>query len=201
MRNRDGGVIYVGKAGNLKRRVGSYFTSAALEDPKTARIHEQLFSLETVGTPSELDALMLETRMIRRHRPPVNLQIEVHERPAGYGKGLNLVFLAARPEDGKVRLHFMRDGTFEGRQSARLGRRATENLRTRIRNIYFPTGGHRKTRRETWEVRIASSWFARHRRQVNYVDIDDAGDFESAIRRLNGYLLDSDRLAKKVVYR
>ncbi len=201
MRNRAGDVIYVGKAGNLRRRVGTYFTSRALEDPKTARIHEQLYSLETVETPSELDALMLEMRMIRRYRPPVNLQMQVHERPARYGIGLNLVLLAARPEARQVRLYFMRDGVLAGRQSARLGSPATKSLRTRIRTTYYSASRNRRKRHETWQAQIALRWLARRRRQLNYVDIDDAGGFESALRRLNSYLLDPDRLARKVLYR
>jgi hypothetical protein len=50
-------------------------------------------------------------------------------------------------------------------------------------------------------MEIALRWLARHRRSVNFVDIDDAGDCASATRLLNCYLLDPDKLSKKVFYR
>ncbi len=201
MRNRGSDILYIGKAGNLRRRVASYFGPAALVDPKTARIHEQLHSLETVTTATELDALLLETQMIRDFRPPVNLQTEIHERPARYGKGRNLVLLAPQPGEGKVNLYFLRDGTFEGQRLATLGKPAPRSLRDRIRKIYFPARGNRRKYHEAWEMEIAASWLARHRREINFVDVDDAGDFESALRRLDCYLCDPDRLIKKVIYR
>jgi len=201
MRNRAADIIYVGKAANLRRRVGSYFTSRALGDPKVSKIHEQIHSVETITTESELDALLLETRMIRDFRPPVNFQIEIHEQPAGYGKGRNLVLLARAASDEKVQACFLRDGVFVGQQSARLGKPASRSLRAKIQSIYFPARRRRRRSREGWEMEIALRWLARHRRSVNFVDIDDAGDCASATRLLNCYLLDPDKLSKKVFYR
>jgi len=201
MRNRASDILYVGKAGNLRRRLASYFGSGALTDPKSAKIHSHLYSLETVSTPTELDALLLETQMIRDFRPPVNLQTIIHERPAGYGKWRNLVLLAPRPEGEKANLYFLRDGVFEGQRSVPLGKPASKSLRDRVRQVYFSERGRRKRNHDSWEVEIVSRWLARHRRQINFVDIDDAGDYESVVRRLNGYLLDPDRLTRKVLYR
>ncbi len=201
MRNRATDIIYVGKAANIKRRVASYFTSRALKDPRTAKMHEQIHSLEAIPTASELDALLLETRMIRDFRPPVNLQLEIHEQQAGYGKGRNLILLAKQSDPEMVQACFLRDGVFVAQQSVRLGRPAPKNLRARVRSIYFPARGRSRKRRESWEMEIVSRWLARHRRQVNFVDIDDAGNYESATRLLNCYLLDPDRLSKRVLYR
>ncbi len=201
MRNRAADILYVGKAANLRRRVASYFTPTALEDSKTKRIHEQLYSLEAIPAASELDALLLETQMIRDFRPPVNFQIEIHEQPAAYGKGRNLVLLTARPENEKAQAYFLRDGVFVGQQSVRLGRPAPRSLRTRIRTIYFPVRGRGRKSREPWEMEIVSRWLARHRRQINFVDVDEAGSYESAVCRLDWYLRDPDKLSKKVLYR
>jgi hypothetical protein len=201
MRNRAADIIYVGKAGNLRRRISSYFTSRALSDPKVARIHDQLRALETIPTPSELDALLLETQMIRDFRPSVNLQIEVHEQPAGYGKHRNLVLLAARPEAGTAEVYFLRSGVFVGQQPVRLGKPAPRSLQAKIRSIYFPARERSRKGREAWEMEIVSRWLTRNRRRINFVDIDDAGDYETAVRQLDQYLRDPDRLSKKVLYR
>jgi hypothetical protein len=201
MRNRAADIIYVGKAGNLKRRVSSYFTSRGLSDPKVARIHSQLCTLETIPTPSELDALLLETQMIRDFRPSLNLQIEVHEQPAGYGWRRNLVLLAAKPEAGTAEAYFLRSGVFVGQQPVRLGKPASKGLRSKIRAIYFPGRERNRKGREAWGMEIVSRWLARNRSRINYVDIDNAGDYESAVRQVDQYLLDPDRLSKKVLYR
>src|SRR5438093_8035243 len=77
MRRSGGEPIYVGKARNLRRRVRSYFTPRASRNPKVAYLHEQLYGLEYVPTSSEVDALLLEGRLIRDLRPALNLQVEV----------------------------------------------------------------------------------------------------------------------------
>jgi hypothetical protein len=201
MRNRAADIIYVGKAANLRRRVCSYFTPRALGDSKVLRIHEQIHSIETMTTDSELDALLLETRMIRDFRPPVNFQMEVHERPARYGKGRNIILLVKATSDEKVEAYFLCDGIFVGQQSARLGKPASKSLRAKIQCNYFPKRGRSRRNREGWELEIAARWLARNRRSVNFVDVDDAGDCGSTLRLLDHYLCDPDKLSKKVFYR
>ena len=201
MRNRADAIIYVGKAGNLKRRVSSYFMPRALSDPKVTRIHVQLCRLETIPTPSELDALLLETQMIRDFRPPINLQVEVHERAAGYGKHRNLILLAAKPEEGTAEAYFLRSGVFVGQQPVRLGKTSSKSLRAKIRMIFFPARAGCRGNREPWESEIVSRWLSRNLNRINFVDLDDAGDYESVVRRIDQYLCDPERLSKKVIYR
>jgi hypothetical protein len=201
MRNRAAAIIYVGKAGNLRRRISSYFTSRSRSDPKVAKIHDQLHELETIPTRSELDALLLETQMIRDFHPPINFQVEVHERPAGYGRLRNLVLLAARPEAGTAEAYFLRSGIFVGQQPVRLGRPASKSLRAKIRAVFYPAKEGRRRKRELWESEIVSRWLDRNLKQVNFVDIDDAGDYEAAVTIINQYLCDPDRLSRKVLYR
>lgn len=201
MRNRAADIIYVGKAGNLKRRVSSYFTSRALKDSKGSRLLEQIYSLETITTASELDALLLETRLIRDFRPSVNLQVEVHEQPARYGKGGNLVILAPQSDGEKVHVYFLREGVFVDQQEAQAGRSAAASLRTRLKAVYFPAMQRAGKCRESWEMEIVSRWLSRNRNRINYIDMDDVADIANAIRLLNSYLHDPDRLSKKVLYR
>lgn len=82
MRNRDGGIIYVGKAKNLRQRLSSYFAPEMNPDKKLIAIREQLYDLEIVETGSELEALLVEHRMISQEEPPINTQFAVHERTA-----------------------------------------------------------------------------------------------------------------------
>ena len=67
-------VIYVGKARNLKKRVGSYFRSSGLES-KTLKMVEKIQSIEISITRSETEALLLEQSLIKTYRPFYNIQL------------------------------------------------------------------------------------------------------------------------------
>jgi len=66
-------VLYVGKAASLRSRVRSYFQESRPRDPKTDALVRQIRDLEYVVTDNELEALMLEANLVRKHRPRYNI--------------------------------------------------------------------------------------------------------------------------------
>lgn len=74
-RDAAGTVIYVGKARNLRNRVRSYFQESRPTDPKTARLVEEIRDVEYIVTASEYEAFLLESNLVREHRPRFNLQL------------------------------------------------------------------------------------------------------------------------------
>ena len=72
-KNKDGVVIYVGKAKNLKKRVSSYFTGS--HDAKTSRLVMNIHEIEYIVTSSELDALLLELNLIKKFNPRYNIML------------------------------------------------------------------------------------------------------------------------------
>jgi excinuclease ABC subunit C len=70
-----GTVIYVGKSRCLKNRVRSYF-SGKLRDGKTAALVRSVVRLETIVTTNEVEALVLENNLIKRHRPRYNVMLK-----------------------------------------------------------------------------------------------------------------------------
>jgi excinuclease ABC subunit C len=66
-------VVYVGKAASLKSRVRSYFQESRPHDAKTDALVRQVADLEFIVTDNELEALMLEANLVRRHRPRYNI--------------------------------------------------------------------------------------------------------------------------------
>ena len=74
--NADKQVIYVGKAVNLRNRVRSYFHSLPDWDNKTRRLVKQIADIEWVVVGSELEALILELNLIKKHRPFFNIRLK-----------------------------------------------------------------------------------------------------------------------------
>lgn len=83
MRNPKGEVIYVGKASSLRNRVRSYFQPASLSRPPTRPIERfihQVADLEYIVTRNEIEALMLESNLVRRYQPPYNVRLRDDKR-------------------------------------------------------------------------------------------------------------------------
>src|SRR5512139_713908 len=72
-KDRAGDYRYVGKAASLADRVRSYFQRTADHTPKTSLLVSHIVDLETIVTRSELEALILESNLIKRHRPRFNV--------------------------------------------------------------------------------------------------------------------------------
>ncbi len=68
----DGRTLYVGKARNLKRRLASYFRTAGIP-PKTAAMMRHVVNIEVIVTHTENEALLLESNLIKKHRPRFNV--------------------------------------------------------------------------------------------------------------------------------
>ena len=75
MKNADGTIVYVGKAISLKNRVRSYFHAEDSHDNKTRRLLREITEIEWIVVGSELEALILEMNLIKKHRPRYNVRM------------------------------------------------------------------------------------------------------------------------------
>jgi DNA polymerase-3 subunit epsilon len=124
-RARDGSVLYVGKANDLRSRVRSYFYGD--ERKKVVRLLEQVSWVEGVACDSELEALVVEARLIRAHEPPFNRRGTSWRRAA---------YLKLDPDEAWPRIKIVRRpagaatllGPFRDRASATLARDAIEQV-------------------------------------------------------------------------
>lgn len=76
MKNRDGQVIYVGKAKALKNRVSQYFQSDSRHSPKTIRMVSNIWDFDIIVTETEFEALVLENQMIKKYQPKYNILLK-----------------------------------------------------------------------------------------------------------------------------
>src|SRR5258708_13790837 len=79
-RNSARDVIYVGKAINLRNRVRSYFHADSSHDAKTRRLVRDIADIEWILVGSELEALILEMNLIKKHRPRYNVPLKDDKR-------------------------------------------------------------------------------------------------------------------------
>jgi excinuclease ABC subunit C len=72
-RDRRGEVIYIGKAKSLRPRVRSYFQPGAQHPPRTANLVAEIADLELIVVDTEMEALILESNLIKKERPRFNV--------------------------------------------------------------------------------------------------------------------------------
>jgi len=98
--DRDGRVIYVGKAKSLRSRVGSYFAAPATLAERTRQMVEAAESVEWIVARNEVEAVLLEFNLIKAHRPRFNVRLKDDK---------SFPFLAVTVGDEWPRATFMRD--------------------------------------------------------------------------------------------
>ena len=80
-KDKEGAIIYIGKAKNLKKRVSSYFLNKD-QTPKTQSLISNISDIDFIVTNNELEALILENTLIKKHLPKYNIDLKNSERYA-----------------------------------------------------------------------------------------------------------------------
>jgi hypothetical protein len=182
--DRDGQILYVGKARNLRVRVGSYFVPSARGSAKGRSILERVHRIAFDLVGSELEAILLEAALIQEYRPPLNRQFEVHERPAPYGPRRNLVVVLADAGAPTCTLHLLRGGRYLRRlvaiEPAGLG---AAGITPFLDTAYF-AGATAGDEAADIDWQLVASYLRRHRDEVNVLDIDECSSATQAVDRL-----------------
>ena len=100
-RDRNGDVLYVGKAKSLRSRVRSYFQPGSSDTrPGIRQMAERVEEIETIVTGTEVEALHLEQNLVKRHRPPYNVRLRDDK---------SFPYIAVTVEDDFPRVMFTRE--------------------------------------------------------------------------------------------
>ncbi|MGB0663231.1 MAG: excinuclease ABC subunit UvrC [Pontibacterium sp.] len=97
MFDKDGELLYIGKAKNLKNRVSSYFRSNG-HTTKTQALVAKIADIQVTVTGSETEALLLEQTMIKNHRPPYNILLRDD-------KSYPYIFVSTKDDYPAIRFH------------------------------------------------------------------------------------------------
>ena len=73
-------ILYIGKAVSLRNRVRSYFQDSAAHPLRTQRMVERVVDVRTIVVNTEVEALILESNLIKRHQPPFNVRLRDDKR-------------------------------------------------------------------------------------------------------------------------
>lgn len=74
--NKNGKIVYVGKAKSLKKRVASYFNKTGQQNRKTVKLVSEIAFIEVTVVNSEFDALLLENNLIKENQPRYNILLK-----------------------------------------------------------------------------------------------------------------------------
>ena len=80
MKDDAGEILYIGKARNLRKRLASYFKNSGQMDVKVKILVDKIENLETIITRTEKEALILESNLIKRHKPRFNVILKDDKR-------------------------------------------------------------------------------------------------------------------------
>jgi excinuclease ABC subunit C len=80
MVGKGGEILYIGKAVSLRNRVRSYFQDSATHHPRTTAMVEKVADVRTIVVTNEVEALILEANLIKRHQPPFNVRLRDDKR-------------------------------------------------------------------------------------------------------------------------
>jgi len=221
MRDKAGTVIYVGKAKNIAQRVKSYFAPGAEPDAKLTEIRSRLHRLEIREVGSELEALLLEQRMIAFHDPAINRQTAVQPRPhRRRSRHARIIILpAATPE--WLRLFFLDPvrGSAHFWLARRYGRtcevppchqhwleaescsaeallRSRSALRRAVQGFFWGQGAAG----DPAAAEIAWSWLGEQKEAVHGIDMRLAAAPAEAVRLIEEYRQRLGEWHEKVIY-
>ena len=158
MKDATGTVIYVGKAKNLKDRVTSYYSEPLGYTRKMDGLSESIAEIDHIVTGSELEALLLESKLIKQYRPRYNRQLRNYEAypfiKIDLGQRFPRVYVVREVNDDGARYF----GPFKNRRAVESTVEIIEGLfpvRTCTRSFEPPAEGQRKRKQQPPCLRLS----------------------------------------------
>jgi hypothetical protein len=186
--DKAGAYVYIGKAVNLRRRIESYFRFNSESPEKLGKLRESAHALTIHRCGSELEALIYEYRLIKKHKPALNNQKAISERKGSYKALPDCVILLPHASEGFCVSVWVR-------QDQKIKIRAFETTFCEESEIteelleYFYSGTLLASPEDFPELEIVTRWVKRNRDNggisvINVGHMAGAGGIAEAIRNL-----------------
>ena len=174
---------------NLRSRVGTYFSRREARTEKTKRILERIWSVEVEAVGSELEALLLEHRLIQICQPEFNTQTEVHPKAEKQMASRNAILVLPSADADGVELFCLRSC-----ESAQIHARRDfadwpDVVRLLEDRYYRKFEQKENNAGEAEEMEIVRRWAGQRRDDVNAVDVDGS-PLEDVVRILRDTISD-----------
>jgi len=187
--DKSGAYIYIGKAVNLRRRVESYFRFNSESPEKLSKLRAAAHGLTIHVCGSELEALIYEHRLIKKHKPPLNSQHGISERKGSYKPLPDSVILLPHAQEGFCVSVWIRKDQKIKLRSFETDFREEEALLKELQE-YFYSGTLPAAPEDFPELEIATRWVKRNRdadsaaamAMVNVGHLGGAAEIVSALK-------------------
>jgi len=184
-----GNLIYVGKASNLNRRLGSYFRETGRRSARVRKLLGSLHRIEYEASGSDLEAMLREAESIRREHPEQNIQRRVKPR-ARAGKLQSILILEPAEPPLVLRAFLIR----RGRLAARVGIGPRGGGLKRIRRIlddqfFQGPDGPTPALGPDLDVEVVVRWLSVNRDRVVAFDPTELRSSREVIERLEWFLI------------
>ncbi len=202
IKNGAGEPVYVGKSGNLRRRLAEYFLYQSENADKLARILPEIQTLEWQTVDTELDALILEARLIRQYRPTANIQQQIFASATPQTEeSCRILILLSQLSPNAIVYVLSPTGRF-ARVVCHQKRTPRKKLLRLIESLcYGEAAGKSPGAEEKQACELAWRWFREHRETINWLDAADFGSAEECLHILMYFLDDFERIREKQIVR
>jgi len=181
--DKSGAYIYIGKAVNLRRRIENYFRFNSESPDKLGKLRKDAHGLTIHRCGSELEALIYEYRLIKKHKPALNSQMEVSERRGSYKTLPDSVILLPHAQEGFCVSVWIRK---EQKIKIRPFELTFEEEGALVRELreYFYSEKLPTSPEDFPELEIATRWVKRHRDGLLTVNVGDMAGAEGIVEAM-----------------
>ncbi|MBN1604664.1 MAG: nucleotide excision repair endonuclease [Chitinispirillaceae bacterium] len=170
--------IYIGKAKNLNRRLSGYFRSTDESPDKLNQLRANSHKLITYQCGSELEAIIYEYRLIRKHRPVLNSQIDINERPGHYKPVPDIIIVLPHALNTRLMLFMLRQNQKIIMKQIEFPTYDKASLHKDIEEYFFK-GVLKAEPTDFPEIELATRWIKNNRDELNFIDVYNHSDAQA----------------------
>ncbi len=185
-KNRENKYIYIGKAKNLKRRLMRYFKYTEESPEKLLKLRKYSFDMTTYCCGSELESLLLEYRLIKKHSPILNTKMDINERKGSFTPLEDCIILLPHTNSNKCMSFWFRKKQKIVMKPFFTDLREAESLQKEL-EIFFFSNKLPACNTDFPEQEIAFRWVKRHLDSLSIMPVYRMGSAKEIFTALKNY--------------